>query len=435
MQYRFDILEGNKIPYPDQARKLFNLYAEDLDTVGEQQIIPFLGAGASISARPPNSHKEPEPKFPNPLVIDGISTELGFSGKARAFLEIAILIGCLLQSSETGNPQTNEDLLQRLKDGEYPPSAGELAGLFSELSAYTGFEGLVKDLRARFPQGLFATKEADQIEAMKLVARVTGIADPPDALASITSYFESKAGRRSVWENLRLTLANKKSPAPIHKLLACSAAEHLDGDGALDYLILTTNYDSLMEQALEDRGVPYVVLLTRNQDGKVAIRCSSLVNDPEKLVMRNSDRFPNNFTLLKSQRLCVLYKVHGCVDPRLTLRDDAIVISDKDYVNYISRMSTNDGAIPSYVTDLMRWKPFIFLGYSLSDWNVRSIFETVRGKRGEEADAQDYAVMHRVREFEKIFFQTNNVIILKTDLNAFVSGVLSHLPEDHRRNL
>ncbi|GJQ59004.1 MAG: hypothetical protein D8M57_04260 [Candidatus Scalindua sp. AMX11] len=41
----FDILKEDKIPLEDFAAKLF-------DETEEQKIIPFLGAGVSLSARP-----------------------------------------------------------------------------------------------------------------------------------------------------------------------------------------------------------------------------------------------------------------------------------------------------------------------------------------------------------------------------------------------
>jgi len=54
-------------------------------------------------------------------------------------------------------------------------------------------------------------------------------------------------------------------------------------------------------------------------------------------------------------------------------RTDSIVISDNDYVTNISRFSDNDGVIPACVTEILSSaeRPyFLFMGYSLRDWNV-----------------------------------------------------------------
>jgi hypothetical protein len=126
--------------------------------------------------------------------------------------------------------------------------------------------------------------------------------------------------------------------------------------------------------------------------------------------------------------------VHGCLYQKLTVDDDGVVISENDYVEYISQMNTSQGTIPAYVNNLMQAKPFLFLGYSLSDWNVRSVFETLRKKRGEHFGGQDYSVMSYLGEYEKLFFQRSEAAILKTDLNSFVRGIATELDSFKRNN-
>jgi hypothetical protein len=200
-----------------------------------------------------------------------------------------------------------------------------------------------------------------------------------------------------------------------------------------DYLIITSNYDCLMEEALDKLGVPYAVLVTRKRDQKVILRLSQAIPNAERLIERYSEKtFPSNFTLSKPLSTVIIYKIHGCLSPELKETDDGVVISDSDYVNYISQMSTNAGVIPAHVTSLMENKAFLFLGYSLSDWNVRSIFETVKTKRSLTRSVRDFAVMYRVGEYEKVFFDKNNIQIIKADLNSYVEGIKKSLPDDLR---
>ena len=184
-----------------------------------------------------------------------------------------------------------------------------------------------------------------------------------------------------------------------------------------------------MEDALDQARVDYVVLTTRKSDQKVLVRFADTVKDAALFGQRNSGiYYANNLSLKKPNKsMVVIYKLHGCLNPGLSDKDDGVVISDNDYVEYISQLNSAHGRIPPNVNNLMQGKPFLFLGYSLSDWNVRSVFETLRRKRGEDFDDQDYSVMSYIGEYERLFFQRNNVTILKTDLNSFTDGIRSVL--------
>jgi SIR2-like domain len=65
----------------------------------------------------------------------------------------------------------------------------------------------------------------------------------------------------------------------------------------------------------------------------------------------------------------ILFKMHGSVD-----RDpnkDCYLITEEDYVDFLGRDKGH--YVPLYVEAMMRNKDFLFLGYSLADWNVRVI--------------------------------------------------------------
>lgn len=118
-----DILEKDRIPYEDQAQLLFNLDGEGLASPAEQQIVPFLGAGVSISGRTFSADPKPSPNYPDREKLELIFQELGLDGQAKTFLEIAILLACRLQFSQSQRSQfSKEELLKRLQSYVYPPS-------------------------------------------------------------------------------------------------------------------------------------------------------------------------------------------------------------------------------------------------------------------------------------------------------------------------
>jgi SIR2-like domain len=439
----FRILNSDQIPYADQAARLFNFTGVQPENMGVQRIVPFLGAGVSLSGRDrPISTIGPSAG----VDLQPLLQKLGLKGSARAFLEIAVLLARLIQGYEDQRPASATDdfdvFVKRLQQDSYPPSAGELAQLFSDLANYTTFTNIVKRLRKQFPTEKFESSEAEQVRALKLLAESTGIANPPDVLTNITSYFESVSGRDSLWDNLKSVISSKDRPTRTHEMLATAAKCHLSQKRTRDYLIITTNYDCLMEKALDDLSVPYVVLLTRKSDQKVIARFSEKIPDYQWYEDQNNKgetngKLAKDFFLEKSSlgNLVVISKIHGCLNQKLKREEaDGVIISDNDYINYIKQMGQGNSLIPSYVNTLMNNKPFLFLGYSLNDWNIRSIFETMREKRSQFGGVQDMSVMYEVSDFEEVFFQRNDVLIFKTDLNSFVDGVGRHVPDELRRN-
>ncbi len=423
------IIEEGDIPYYTLAQDVF-------PSEQGQCFVPFLGAGVSISGRKFKPDRKLTSPPPDRKEINNALDALRLSGKGRTFIELAILLGYLIELEDTEtvfeSPETFE---QHLRNEPYPPSAGELAELFGLTAHYSTFEHIIKKLRRRFPDQLLSANEEEQVKSLHLLSRVTRIANPPEPLTSITSYYERLLGRKRLWNLLREIFETKKEPTFTHQLLAEAAKYHLDRPKATDYLIITTNYDCLMEEALDKLKVPYVVLTTRRGDDfKVLTRFASTIPNSEQLKEDFSDKFnPVDFNVsdeLKDQPWAVIYKIHGCLSPEVKYVDDGVVISDNDYVSYVSKMGKTGTLIPAHVNKLMRDKPFWFLGYSLSDWNVRSIYQTLRRcSDPDEEGLPAYSVMATVGEFEKLFFEKNNITILEASLNQFVDGVISNLPK------
>jgi SIR2-like domain len=422
------IIKGKDIPY-------FSL-AQDVFSEDGQMFIPFLGAGVSISDRQPTAERKLTSSPPDRSEIDQALNSLRLKGKGRTFVELAILLGYLIDFEEIETTQeSTEEFQQRLMDEPYPPSASELALLFARTANYSTFVQVVRGLRRRFPEQLLSANEEEQVETLQLLSKVTRIAHPPEALTSITSYYEKLLGRQRLWKLLKEIFESKKVPTPTHRLLA-QAAKFNIGRLAQDYLIITTNYDCLMEKALDELEVPYVVLTTkRGNDPKVLTRFASTIPNCEALKEEYSNKvYPVDFHLEKEKEKrdswVVIFKIHGCLSPEAAYPEDGLVISDNDYVSYVTRMGKKGSLIPSHVSRLMRDKPFWFLGYSLSDWNVRSIYETLKQSSDpDKGGLPDYSVMYSVGEFEKLFFEKNNITIFQASLNEFVEGILKNLPK------
>ena len=405
------------IPYPAVAELLF-------PDEPRQKLMPFLGAAASLRKQSPPERAAPI--FPLQDTIDEISNQLHLQGKARLFMDLAVRLASEIQAEEeqTTKAPGAQATFTKLLDSHFPPSAGDLAELLASLSSYDSLERPRQRLRA-----LVSASKSDLAQVLRWIALLTDIAEPTAPLLAVSSYYEYTLQRRDLWEKLHRVFANKKWPTPTIFLIARAAHWHLRPQrrARKDYLILTTNYDCLMEVALDLFDVPYCVLTVDRRDRFVDVRFSDNVQqylglDDEDFREfqneHNGRKYPTYFTLEKARPLAVVYKIHGCLFP-IRPHGDSIILSDEDYVDYMCRLSDNLGMIPGSVRTLMEGKRFLFAGYSFSDWNVRGIYRRLVESRGPADELPDFAVVRDLNVYEAAFFRQKTINLLQTDLSQF----------------
>jgi hypothetical protein len=369
----------------------------------------------------------------------------------QLYAEIALEMAFLIQRMrDAPQPIRDAELLDRLSDDLYPPTASDLVEWLSTSVSFGSFEDVLARVSSRLRRTLDDEYRLSLLKLLRSLAGVVGVEQASLPVAS--AFFEAVRFRDTLLDRLAQILRNKKTPTPSHALLARAATWHLAaararGDRALQtgaghYLVMTTNYDCLMEQALQ---VPFVVLTLGMKDSLVRARFGNLPPDLKAAYeAANPARSARAFSLeppapdavaeAAAPRLAIVYKVHGCIsewtDPDPQLKRDSIVISDNDYVTNISRFSDNDGVIPACVSDILSSteRPyFLFMGYSLRDWNIRGMLRAVRTKRAgtgrEDEDYGDYSVVRSFGQLEQAFFFKHNIRIINEDLTSFSRNI------------
>ncbi len=187
------------------------------------------------------------------------------------------------------------------------------------------------------------------------------------------------AGQGSLYEELHRVFDVDFPSTPVHDFLA-RVPQLARGSGAdgKPPLILTTNYDDLMERTFIAQGEEFDLLVyltavdgsggrfhTRAPDGGL-----NPIADPKTNVEIDPSRRP------------VILKLHGFVDRGAEDddNDDSYVITEDDYIEYLARMDL-DNLLPVKVLDRMRNCHFLFLGYSLADWNLRALLHRLASER------------------------------------------------------
>ena len=226
-------------------------------------------------------------------------------------------------------------------------------------------------------------------------------------LSKMSSYLVDGINRDALRRKLRsvFTGADAHNTTPLHRLLA-AVADNL--------MIVTTNYDTLLEQAFTEAGKPYdvVVYPADNEDFTNGVLWwEHGADEPRKLK-------PNQIDPALLGKTNIIYKMHGTVRPDAD-RWDSFVITEEDYVTFLYRMRN---AVPSAFRTYFSERAFLFLGYGLRDWNLRLLLKQVSNPK-----MKSWAILHEPSFFERTLWQGRNVKIFDMRLEDFVAAMEQRL--------
>jgi len=143
----------------------------------------------------------------------------------------------------------------------------------------------------------------------------------------------------------------------------------------------------------------------------------------------------------------VIYKMHGSVARDGTFpvgptsseradRFDSFVITEEDYVSFLSRMAEST-AVPATFMRHFYERHFLFLGYGLRDWNLRVVLRNLRkvlrkplnGELEFEDDRiTSWAVQRSPSVLERKLWERRDVEIFNIEIDDFVSNLSAMMP-------
>lgn len=230
-------------------------------------------------------------------------------------------------------------------------------------------------------------------------------------LASVAQYYEDvAAGRVALYEQLHSVFTKEYAPGRIHRYLA-----GLTGP----LLVVTTNYDDLLERALREAGKPFdlVIHTTDPTLGERLLWWANGADEPELVVA--------NKLYIDLAQTTVVYKMHGAVD-RIAAERDQYVITEDDYVDFLTRLIKQE-AFPAILAEPFQERHFLFLGYGLRDWNLRVILNRVDKdlRHGPEGapNLRSWAIDAFPSDLETRLWQGRGVEIYKLAIDEFLDGL------------
>ena len=192
----------------------------------------------------------------------------------------------------------------------------------------------------------------DWKELIRGIAEELGLeVDKEHDLVALAQYCYNKKGNRSIINDTIFNEFNKeKSFGENHRIIARLPIS----------TIWTTNYDSLIEDAL---------------------------NEAKRVV--DVKKRDSHLAITKSHRDSIVYKMHGDKDNP----DEAVLIKD-DYEKYYR---AHAHFITALSGDLIS-KTFLFIGFSFTDPNIDYILSRVRIEYDQKNNRQHYAIMRKIKK-------------------------------------
>lgn len=233
--------------------------------------------------------------------------------------------------------------------GRFPPSGRELAAVLAE--------------RSRYPE-------------------------PDDTdLSRISQYVDAILGEGQLYKYLHAVFDADYPPTSLHRLLA-QLPGVLRQRGQTQLVVLTTNYDDLVERAFAEANERFDVVWYEAKHGPLQGRFLHRTPEGEVVPIER----PNKYTGLALTERPVVLKLHGAIergDRQGNSYGDSYVVTENSYIDYLSGRDVGE-QIPFTLRERMADGHFLFLGYSMRDWNLRVILNRIWG--AQHLDLKSWAV-------------------------------------------
>jgi DNA-directed RNA polymerase subunit RPC12/RpoP len=295
--------------------------------------------------------------------------------------------------------------------GQYLPSGGELAEYLAEKFGYPSSETQVRCPSCKSEVRL---AEKTQVRCPSCKSEVR-LAEKTQDLVRVSQYVAVTVGSGPLYEELHSLLDTDYRPTLLHQLFATLPKVLREKGYPHPYqLIVTTNYDDLMERAFQDVSEPFD-LVSYVAEGEQRGKFLHWPPDGEARLIEK----PNEYRGLSLDQRPVILKIHGAVD-RATGEQDSYVITEDHYIDYLTRTDISN-LVPVTLAAKLRRSHFLFLGYSLRDWNLRVILHRIWGEQ--KLTWKSWAIQLDPHPIDQEFWRKRDVDIFDVRLEHYVAAL------------
>jgi hypothetical protein len=235
-------------------------------------------------------------------------------------------------------------------------------------------------------------------------------------LLGVSQYIDVMVGRDWLYEKLHELFAGTYQPNALHDFLARLPRKLFVEKGSKPryQLIVTTNYDDALERAFEAVEEPFhlVWYIAEGEDrGRFMHRAP---DGTTSLVLT-----PNDYVEVSTDDCTVILKIHGAVNRTADSTEDSYVITEDHYIEFLTGGTEIGSLVPIELANVLKKGNFLFLGYSLRDWNLRVILRRIWSEQ--KIPGQSWAIQKESEDYDRQFWNRRNVQIRSEDLSEYVA--------------
>ncbi len=240
-------------------------------------------------------------------------------------------------------------------------------------------------------------------------------------LLRVSQYVATMAGSGPLYNKLRSILKKDGyKPNSLHNFFAkMTPLLHQKGFPVNCPLIVTTNYDDLMERAFEGVGQPVDVVAYVADHKQYRGKFWHWKHDGSVELIHT----PNQYFEFEFDKRPVILKIHGAFD-RQGKNRDSFVITEDHYIDYLTRTDISN-LMPIQLAEKLYNSHFLFLGYSLRDWNLRVILHRIWGEQA--LSYTSWAIQLNPQMIDQKAWGKRDVEILNVDLKKYIDELNNHI--------
>ena len=233
-------------------------------------------------------------------------------------------------------------------------------------------------------------------------------------LAHVAEYVALAHGAGPLYDELHAVIDLECEPGPVHRAVV-EIARALRTGGAPRALILTTNFDQLLEREFERNGEPLDVVLYLAL-GRHFGKFLHLRPDGSATVVE----LPNAYTDVSVDDTAVLFKIHGGIDRRPQRDWESFAVSEDDHIDYLAQADISV-VLPVTLAARLRRSHFLFLGYPLREWSLRVFLHRLFGR--EKVGYRSWAIGTELDEIERQLWGHRGIDVVDAPLEDYLARV------------
>jgi hypothetical protein len=223
-------------------------------------------------------------------------------------------------------------------------------------------------------------------------------------------------GSGPLYDELHALLDADVAPTAVHRFFA-SIPPFLRERGMPHQLIVTTSYDLALETAFLEAGEEFDVVSYIASGPARGKFCHITPEGRGRLI-----DLPNTYaTELSLERRTVILKLHGQVDRSPEREWESFVVTEDDYIDYLAQADLT-GAVPVALAAKLRRSHFLFVGYTMADWNLRVILNRLWSDQ--PLSYRSWAVQPEPMPLEREFWRRRDVEVHELPLEQY-AGILA----------